>query len=321
MGDEPEEKIVVVDYDKLDEDTGFKAVELDIWKAYEANVLAKPEDDRPDIDAWVDEVAEEKKYDRKRVKFVATMGIYAGPRDTFNQRTGSGKAYYGNGDLYDGEFLDGKKHGQGQYIFKKQGKSECDKLVEKAFKAKPSDESTEAFVDRIATHLKIGAEIVRTMLEFGYYPCYHGDYIRGLRVGQGLMKHQDGSVHKGDWANNKPHGQGMRYYLNGDVYSGQWSEGLKHGYGTYRFANMAGEYRGEWQKGQFAQGQWIQNDGTYFEGTFEKKKGRPMDDQGVMHFANLNVAMDGVYKKNRWAPLSAMRISDEAPAQDETWNA
>ena len=312
-----EEKIVI-DYDKIDEATGFKKAEIDIWTAYE-EYLAKPEDDRPDVDAWIEEFSEEKKFDKKRVKFVTTVGIYAGQRDNFNQRVGSGKAIYANGDIYDGEFLEGKKHGQGQYIFKKQGKSEVDKLIEKLVKEKKADESTDDFIARVSTFLKVGPVVVQTALEYGFYPCYHGDYVRGLRVGQGMMKFKDSSVYKGDWFQNKRHGQGMMYFLNGDVYSGQWEDGVKHGFGTYRFAS-GGEYRGEWTKGGFTQGQWIMHDGSYFEGAFDKKN-RPCDDHGTMHFPRSKMAVTGVFKKGVWAPLNELVVDNEVPAQEEGWSA
>mmetsp|Transcript_31713 Transcript_31713/g.36628 ORF Transcript_31713/g.36628 Transcript_31713/m.36628 type:complete len:322 (-) Transcript_31713:271-1236(-) len=312
-----EEKIVI-DYDLIDEFSGFKKAEIDIWNKYEEGFLSKPEADRPDIDSWIDEFSEESKFDKKRVKFVTTVGIYAGPRDEFNQRSGSGKSIYSNGDVYEGDFFEGKKHGVGQYIFKKLGKSEVDKLIEKYWKSKAADESNEAFVSRVAGAIQVGSAIVEHVLEFGFFPCYHGDYARGLRVGQGVMKNKDASVYKGDWKDNKRHGQGIFLYLNGDVYSGQWVEGLKHGFGTYRFADGS-EYRGEWNKGTFTQGQWIMRDGTYYEGKFDKKN-RPCDEAGSMHFPRKGISMLGAFQKGRWAPLSELHVSEEVPVSTDEWS-
>lgn len=309
------EEQVHIDYDAIDDATGFKVAELAIWRAFE-EMLAKPEEDRQDVDAWCDEFSEEKKYDKKRVKFVVTMGIYAGARDEFNQRSGSGKAIYANGDVYEGDFFEGKKHGQGHYTFKKDGRSEVDTLLEKLAAQKPAGETQEAFVARASAALKIGTVIVESALEYGYYPCYHGDYDLGFRTGQGLMKNKDGSVYKGQWLKNKRHGQGLLYYVNGDVFSGEWQDGLKHGFGTYRFANGKGEYRGEWQKGNFVDGQWLMCDGNYYEGKFDKKN-RPCDVAATLHFPSAKMAVSGVYKKGRWAPLNEFRVSEEVPAAEE----
>lgn len=315
-----EEKIVI-NYDQLDEQTGFKKAELDIWNRYEKDVLLKPADDRPEVDSWVDEFSEESKFDKRRVKFVTSVGIYAGSRDEFNQRSGSGKAIYANGDVYDGDFFEGKKHGTGQYIFKKLGKSEVDKIVEKLWIAKPATESTDAFTLRCAKEVQIGRSIVEGILEQGFYPVYHGEYVRGQRVGQGVMKNKDASVYKGDWKDNKRHGQGIFYYLNGDVYSGQWAEGVKHGFGTYRFADGS-EYRGEWNKGTMVSGQWVMADGSYYEGKFDAKN-RPCDEQGQIHFPRKGIRMVGVFQRNKWAPLAEMVLSEETPAtvEDAPWSA
>jgi len=317
MGDEGENEVqVVIDYDIIDEQTGFKQAEYTIWKAFEEQVLLKPEDDRPDVEGWVDEYCEEAKFDRKRVKYVATMGIYAGRRDEFNQRSGSGKAIYATGDVYEGEFYEGKKHGEGHYVFKSKGMGEVDTLLSKMYKSKPEDQSNEVFVKGAAEFLKIGTTIVETALEFGFHPCYHGDYLRGMRVGEGIMKNKDGSVYKGDWKDNKRHGSGLYYYINGDVYSGQWDMGKKNGFGTYRFANGC-EYRGEWVQGNFVEGQWIMADGKYYEGKFDKKN-RPCDEEAVMHFPERNSSMVGVYKKGKWAPLNDLIECEEVPS-DANW--
>ena len=305
-----------IDYEEIDDATGFRKAELQIWKAFETEVLKVKEDEREDVESWVDRWTDENPpHDRKRVKYVATMGIYTGPRDNFNQRTGTGKAYYNNGDSYEGEFYRGKKHGTGHYVFTSAGMSEVDKLITKIVKARKPEESDQDFVSRVATALRIGKAIVEGYLEYGNLPCYHGEYDNGNRSGQGVMKCSDGSIYNGEWLLNKRHGQGMVYYVNGDVYSGTWDAGKKHGIGTYRFAN-GGEYRGEWNKGVFVEGQWIMRDGNYFEGKFDSKN-RPCDDEGQMHFPERHVAMKGVFKKSVWSPTNEIVVSDEVPVPAE----
>jgi hypothetical protein len=316
MADEENAPLPVIDYEEIDTQTGFRTAELAIWKAFETEVLKVKEDDRPDPEGWVDQWADEHpNYDRKRVKAVATYGIYTGGRDNFNERSGTGKAFYQTGDTYEGEFYRGKKHGTGHYVFVSQGMSEVDKLLAKAAKARKADEGDNEFVARLAATLRVGKAIVEGFLEFGALPCYHGNYDAGHRSGQGVMKCNDGSIYNGEWLLSKRHGQGLVYYVNGDVYSGLWDAGKKHGIGTYRFAN-GGEYRGEWNKGVFVEGQWIMRDGNYFEGKFDAKN-RPCDDDGQMHFPDRHVAMKGVFRKSVWAPTNDIVVSDEAPVPAE----
>eukprot|EP00758_Cryptobia_borreli_P000989 Tbor_TRINITY_DN1838_c0_g1::TRINITY_DN1838_c0_g1_i1::g.23051::m.23051 len=333
-----DEQPPIIDYTAIDEVTGFKAADITIWAAFAKDVLAVPEEERPDPDTWAEEWASEHHYSRKRVRAVTVHGIYAGPRDEFHQRSGTGKAHYSNGDIYEGDFSEGRKHGQGHYTFVKQGKGETDTLIENmvndnmkkqtALNPDTSADGTKSsdcpikyadadFIDYCAAYLKIGRVIIESALEYGYLPCYHGDYVRGFRTGQGVMKNRDGSVYKGDFRDNKRHGQGMFYYVNGDVYSGEWAEGLKHGFGTYRFID-GGEYRGEWCKGRFVEGQWIMSDGVYYEGKFDKKN-RPGDDAGVMHIPHLNIRMRGSYKMGRWAPTNKLSVSHEVPVDENAW--
>ena len=91
MSDNGDEPRVIIDYNAIDEATGFKKAEITIWEAYEKNVLKVPEDDRPDPESWADEWADESNYDRKRVKAVTVLGIYAGRRDEFSQRLLAGQ--------------------------------------------------------------------------------------------------------------------------------------------------------------------------------------------------------------------------------------
>lgn len=50
---------------------------------------------------------------------VPGIGTYEGDRDPNTQeRHGHGRALLKNGDVYDGEYSQGKRHGQGVYRFK-----------------------------------------------------------------------------------------------------------------------------------------------------------------------------------------------------------
>eukprot|EP01062_Namystynia_karyoxenos_P062270 TRINITY_DN55181_c0_g1_i1.p1 TRINITY_DN55181_c0_g1~~TRINITY_DN55181_c0_g1_i1.p1 ORF type:complete len:451 (+),score=169.57 TRINITY_DN55181_c0_g1_i1:86-1438(+) len=350
---EQEKEVAKINYEAVDERTGFKKVDYALWQALQ-DWKKKPEDDdgpSPDTlkdpesapgakEDWLKGWAEDDKNPLKppegdakaqaglinRATYVAKLGIYAGQRNKFEQRDGRGKAIYASigleDDVYEGQFFEGKKNGQGMYISKSLGKSEVDVLIEKMVMEKPQEWRCEGqgghtrivpahhdeFVAEVMARLAVGEQVVETALEYGYYPCYHGEYQNGVRNGDGLMKGRDGSVYKGEWKNGKRHGQGIYYYRNGDVYSGNWREGSKHGYGTYRFAHWekelkrqadgtlrpqysvhyGGDYRGEWggqmykrpnpddpsekvqgiARGCFLEGEWRMPDGFHYEGAF-----------------------------------------------------
>lgn len=325
MSEEETKKTQEVNVEEINEVTGFKRAEEFVWNSFETGYLNAGEDQDPDVDTWVDGFCEQSEqdgflFDRNFVKSVCVLGIFAGPRDEFQQRSGSGKAVYANGDRYEGEFFEGKKHGSGQYTWVSVGKSEADKLVEKEIKLSYGgtvDKSSESIVAAIAAKFQLSLHIVTGILEYGYSPCYHGDYVRGKRTGMGIMKNKDATLYKGEFLENKREGQGMFYYLNGDIYSGKWKADKKHGFGTYRFVG-GGEYRGEWVNGIFTQGQWILPDGTYYEGKFDKKN-RPLDNNASMHYPNSKMAQKGVFKRGIWAPARALEVCDEVPVDGMAW--
>lgn len=47
-----------------------------------------------------------------------TIGVYEGARNDLNERHGSGKNVFPNGDVYEGSYVHGKRHGKGTYTWK-----------------------------------------------------------------------------------------------------------------------------------------------------------------------------------------------------------
>lgn len=325
MSDDGNKAAREVNLEEINEATGFKRADEFVWSAFERGFLNAGEDADPDAETWADNFVEQCERDgvtleRNFVKAVCTLGIYAGLRDEFNQRSGNGKAVYANGDRYEGEFFQDKKHGIGEYVFVSKGKSEADRLVEKEIQKVYQGNVAavdERAVSAMAEKFQLSKSVVAGIVEYGFFPWYHGDYVRGKRTGRGIMKNKDATIYKGEFLDNKREGQGVFYYLNGDIYSGNWKGGLKHGYGTYHFAN-GGEYRGEWVNGMFTQGQWILPDGTYYEGKFDKKN-RPFDNAASMHYPALSMAQNGTFKRGVWAPTSELRVCEEIPVDGMAW--
>lgn len=46
------------------------------------------------------------------------IGVYEGERNELGERHGHGKAHFPNGDVYEGEYAEGKRSGVGIYRFK-----------------------------------------------------------------------------------------------------------------------------------------------------------------------------------------------------------
>ena len=122
--------------------------------------------------------------------------------DIFEGEWKEGKRHQGtythsNGDLYEGDWKEGKRHGHGTYI-----ESEGDKYV--------------------------------------------GGWKEGKKHGQGTYIGSEWDKYVGGWKEDEEHGLGTKTWSDGDIYEGDWKEGKRHGLGTY-IESEGVKYVGEWK--------------------------------------------------------------------------
>ncbi|ETV79393.1 hypothetical protein, variant [Aphanomyces astaci] len=132
---------------------------------------------------------------------------------------------YPNGDTYEGEFVDRKRHGQGTYV-----------VANTSF----------SYDGHWAHDLRHGVGTLRSM-----QGMYCGAWVRNEKCGHGEFS----SVHEtytGQWRHNVYHGQGKLIQPQWD-YEGEFSHGHFHGMGkcTFRTHSEWKRYRGEWCRGEF----------------------------------------------------------------------
>ena len=51
---------------------------------------------------------------------------------------------------------------------------------------------------------------------------YQGEWMNGVRDGQGKQEWLDGSRYEGEWRDGKANGHGKLYHADGDIYEGEW---------------------------------------------------------------------------------------------------
>ena len=75
---------------------------------------------------------------------------------------------------------------------------------------------------------------------------YSGQWLGGLRHGNGTMKWADGARYEGEWSYNMASGKGKFFHVGGDIYDGKWANNKANGYGTYMNTKGA-RYEGMWK--------------------------------------------------------------------------
>ena len=89
--------------------------------------------------------------------------------------------------------------------------------------------------------------------KFANGDCYDGNYINGLREGDGILKFANGDVYEGGFKNDLREGEGILKFANGDVYEGGFKNDLREGEGILKFAD------GKVYKGRFNNGRFVNN--------------------------------------------------------------
>ncbi|KAL0339129.1 UNVERIFIED_CONTAM: hypothetical protein Sangu_1435000 [Sesamum angustifolium] len=119
---------------------------------------------------------------------------------------------YSNGDVYEGEFHEGKFSGGGVYYYQMSGRYEGDWIDGK--------------------HDGYGVET------WAMGSRYRGQYRQGLRHGIGVYRFYTGDMYAGEWSNGQSNGWGMHTCEDGSRYEGEFKWGVKHGLGHYHFSSI-----------------------------------------------------------------------------------
>jgi hypothetical protein len=136
------------------------------------------------------------------------------------KKHGFGVLYYASGVRFEGDFQDGKKHGKGK-LYYSQG------------------------------------------------DFYEGDFNTDKKTGKGTYIWANGDKYCGEFSEDKTSGHGEFSWADGDTYCGNFLNDTREGKGTYRWTNgdrYEGEYKGGSRTGKGAYYYW---NGNKYEGGFK----------------------------------------------------
>mmetsp|Transcript_41083 Transcript_41083/g.89772 ORF Transcript_41083/g.89772 Transcript_41083/m.89772 type:complete len:220 (-) Transcript_41083:87-746(-) len=130
-----------------------------------------------------------------------TLTTDAGEKTCSIGHSGMGKAAYPNGDIYEGQFVDGKRVGKGSYRYI----------------------NGDVFEGTFADNKKTGLG----RLTYAAGGFFHGHFLEGRREGEGTFKYANGDIYSGMWKDGKRHGKGTYVFANAKyAYTGDWKDGF-----------------------------------------------------------------------------------------------
>jgi len=144
--------------------------------------------------------------------------------DKVASSTGKGKYVFPNGDVYEGDYLNGIPHGKGRYTFL----------------------NGEVFEGEYLNGLQHG----NGRYTHNNGDVFEGEYQLGNPHGKGRYTFLNGEAFEGDYLNGLQHGNGRYTYNNGDVFEGEYQFGRQHGKGKLTPRDGTAK-EGIWQNGKF----------------------------------------------------------------------
>lgn len=139
------------------------------------------------------------------------------------KRDGNGKHIWSNGDVYSGEWKDDMQHGWGK-----------------------SD-----WIDG---------------------SCYKGSYVKNIKEGTGEYIWKDNSKYIGEWRSNEMDGHGEYHWTDGRKYIGSWKRSKMEGYGVFFWLDGR-QFEGNWKKSlKHGDGVMRNSDGTVSHETWRNGK-------------------------------------------------
>jgi hypothetical protein len=153
-------------------------------------------------------------------------GVYTGwLLKATNNPDGSGTLRLAEGDVYDGDWKDGKRHGHGVFV------------------TLDGDIYNGGWTE--------GAYHGYGVFVWSAGKIYRGDYVNGERHGQAVMTWPYGANYQGEYANDKRNGKGIYVYADGRCYTGEYRDEKPHGYGQLKATDGTIIYDGAWEFGEY----------------------------------------------------------------------
>jgi hypothetical protein len=193
------------------------------------------------------------------------------------------------GRVLEGEWLNGKLHGQGTYIDR-----DKDKYVGSFKDGEKSGYGTLTYAngDRYVGEFKDGSFFGQGTLTYVDHGICAGEWKEGLKNGQVTCILRDGRKYVGEYRNSLKNGLGEYTWVDGEKYVGEYKDDKRHGTGTHTFPSgdkYVGAYKDDKRHGL---GMMTLTDGTWYYGEWENDLPQG---QGITFVPNSGERKEGVW--------------------------
>ena len=202
----------------------------------------------------------------------------------YGMRHGKGICIYSDGLMYEGSWVGNKEHGKGM-------------LMTGDRQIIYSGDWLEGYMHGFGTY------------NFGNGDRYMGDWREGNRHGKGDYSFRDGCRYSGEWKDNRRSGRGVFVWPDGSYYSGDWEHAQRHGRGKLELANGF-VYDGSWAR-NLIEGKGVCRfpGGQEYEGTYKNglREGR-----GTVTFAE-GAVYEGRFREDRFDGQGTLKVERVVP--------
>ena len=167
---------------------------------------------------------------------------------------GQGIYYFTKGDVYEGEFQDNKRHGQGMTTSTITSTNKNIRVTNTTSNTIANINTTTNTISLILiptlskfslTRILLWANsIIIELFIIIINPNLSTFYLLILPY-LGILRYADGRVYEGLWREDQKHGMGEQRWTHGHVYSGMWSRDVREGSGTMSYPDGS-TYKGGW---------------------------------------------------------------------------
>ena len=170
------------------------------------------------------------------------------------KRHGNGKEYDYNNLIFEGKYLNGKRHGKGKeyyLLFKEQKKINILKFEGEFFNGKKWNGKQYEINNNKIYEIKNGKGFIKEF-HFDGEIIYESEYLNGEKTGKVKEYHKNGKLKfEGEYLNGQKNGKGKEYYKYGDLkFEGEYLNGEKNGKGKDYNDNGKLIFEGEYINGK-----------------------------------------------------------------------